>query len=74
MIDFKQLQQNDFQLLHEWFKEPTINSLYAEGKTWSIKSIENKYFPRILALDKVPSFIIYSNNKAIGFIQYYLPF
>ena len=71
MIDFKQLHQNDFQLLHEWFKEPTINLLYAEGKTWSIKNIENKYLPRILALDKVPSFIIYSNNKAIGFIQYY---
>jgi len=24
MIDFKQLHQNDFQLLHEWFKDPTI--------------------------------------------------
>jgi len=49
MIDFKQLQQNDFQLLHEWFKEPTINSLYAEGKTWSIKDIENKlHIPMML--------------------------
>ena len=39
MIDFKQLHQDDFQLLHQWFQDPTINFLYAEGKTWSLKNI-----------------------------------
>lgn len=40
-------------------------------KTWSLKDIENKYLPRLTGHDNIPSFIIYSDNKPIGFIQYY---
>lgn len=71
MIEFKPLHQDDLQLLYQWFQEPTINLLYARRQTWSLKDIENKYLPRLTGHDNVPSFIIYSNNKPIGFIQYY---
>ena len=46
MIYFKPLHEDDLQLLYQWFKEPTINQLYARGQAWSLKDIENKYLPR----------------------------
>jgi aminoglycoside 6'-N-acetyltransferase len=70
MVYFKPLQKDDLQLIYQWFQEPTINQLYARGQTWSFKDIENKYLPRLTGYDNVPSFIIYSDNKPIGFIQY----
>jgi aminoglycoside 6'-N-acetyltransferase len=71
MIVFKPLRKDDLHLLFQWFQEPTINQQYARGQTWSLEDIENKYLPRLTGHDHVPSFIIYSNNKPIGFIQYY---
>jgi aminoglycoside 6'-N-acetyltransferase len=62
MIDFKPLHKDDLQLLYQQ---------YARGQTWSLKDIENKYLPRLNGHANVPSFIIYSDNKPIGFIQYY---
>ena len=71
MIDFRALCKDDLPLLYSWFQEPTINQLYARSQTWSLKDIENKYLPRLTGHDNVPSFIIYSGNKPLGFIQYY---
>jgi aminoglycoside 6'-N-acetyltransferase len=71
MIVFKPLHKDDLLLLYRWFQEPTINQQYARGQTWLLKDIENKYLPRLTGHDNVPSFIIYSDNKPIGFIQYY---
>jgi len=71
VIEFKPLRKDNLQLLYQWFQEPTINLQYARGQTWSLKDIENKYLPRLTGHDNVPSFIIYSDNKHIGFIQYY---
>ena len=71
MIEFKTLHKDDLQLLYRWFQEPTINQYYARGQTWSLKDIGVKYLPRLTGHDNVPSFIIYSDNKPKGFIQYY---
>ncbi|MDP3269627.1 MAG: GNAT family N-acetyltransferase [Legionella sp.] len=70
-LQFKNLCENDLVLLYTWFKEPTINQLYARNQAWSLKDIQKKYLPRILGQENVPSFIIIKNDKAIGFIQYY---
>jgi len=70
MIDFKPLHKDDLQLFYQWFQEPTINQQYARGQTWSLEDIENKYLPRLTGHDNVPSFIIYSDHKPIGFIQH----
>lgn len=71
MIDFRSLCKDDLPLLYRWFQEPTINQQYARGQIWSLKDIENKYLPRLIGHDNVPSFIIHLDNEAIGFIQYY---
>ncbi len=68
---FKPLCENDLDLLFHWFQEPDINKWYARGKNWSFNDIKQKYLPRILAAEKIQSFIIYKNKLPIGFIQYY---
>ena len=71
MIYFKPLREVDLKIVWGWFQEPTINQLYAQGQSWSLTDIENKYLPRLIGQDNIPSFIIQLDNKAIGFIQYY---
>ncbi|WP_454785822.1 GNAT family N-acetyltransferase [Legionella sp. WA2024007413] len=68
---FKPLSENDLTLLYHWFQEPLINQWYARDQSWSFEKIQQKYLPRILGEDKVPSFIIYSGDLPLGFIQYY---
>lgn len=68
---FKRLCENDLELLYTWFKDPIINQLYARNQHWSLDDIKQKYLPRILGYDNVPSFIIFKNSNPIGFIQYY---
>ncbi|WP_454782569.1 GNAT family N-acetyltransferase [Legionella sp. WA2022007384] len=68
---FKPLTENDLMLLYHWFQEPVINQWYARGQSWSFENIKQKYLPRILGKDNVPSFIIYIDEVPLGFIQYY---
>ena len=58
-------------LLFHWFQEPMINEWYARGKHWSFEDIKHKYLPRVQGKDNTPSFIIYKEDRSIGFIQYY---
>jgi aminoglycoside 6'-N-acetyltransferase len=60
--------EDDLNLLYIWFKEPTINQMYASNKFWSPKDIQETYLPKILGKENIPSFIIYKNNNPIGFI------
>ncbi|OJW51812.1 MAG: hypothetical protein BGO67_08465 [Alphaproteobacteria bacterium 41-28] len=55
----------------QWFAEPTVKQGYARNQQFSLEDISAKYAPRIEGIDPVPSFIIYLNQKPIGFIQYY---
>jgi aminoglycoside 6'-N-acetyltransferase len=71
MFKFKTINQNDLTLIYQWFQEPSINQWYARGKPWSLEAIREKYEPRILGQENVPSFIIYKDETPIGFIQYY---
>ena len=71
LFKFKPLHENDLVLLYQWFQEPTINQWYARRKHWSLEEIKEKYGPRILGKEYVPSFIVYMNNDPVGFIQYY---
>lgn len=68
---FKPLSEDNLELLYYWFQEPTINQSYARSQHWSLDDIKKKYLPRIQSKDDVPSFIIYNNERPIGFIQYY---
>ncbi|AMQ28330.1 TPA: GNAT family N-acetyltransferase [Legionella pneumophila] len=69
---FKSLSMEDLNQLYQWFQEPTINYWYARNKNWSLNEIKEKYEPRILGKEHVPSFIVHVDNSPFGFIQYYL--
>lgn len=70
-IQFNALTEKDLMLLYQWFQEPTIKHWYARDQSFSLEDIRNKYLPRILGQENVPSFIVYQNNLPVGFIQYY---
>ncbi|HAT8893448.1 TPA: GNAT family N-acetyltransferase [Legionella pneumophila] len=69
---FKPLAVEDLNQLYQWCQEPTINYWYARDKHWTLNEIKEKYEPRILGNEHVPSFIVYVDNSPFGFIQYYL--
>lgn len=70
-INFKALEKNDLIALYRWFQVSEVKKWWARGKAYSIEDIQGKYLPRINGLERVPSFIIYYGNEAIGYIQYY---
>lgn len=70
-IEFKALERDDITQLYHWFKHPEVHKWYARSKNWSLADLEQKYIPRIIGQESIPSFIIYLNHQAIGFIQYY---
>jgi aminoglycoside 6'-N-acetyltransferase len=61
----------DLNQLHQWFQEPTIKYWYARDKNWSFNDIKEKYTPRVLGKECVPSFIVCIDKAPVGFIQYY---
>ncbi|KTD09360.1 GNAT family N-acetyltransferase [Legionella jamestowniensis] len=69
---FKPLKIEDLRQLHQWFQEAIVNHWYARGKHLTLNDIKEKYEPRILGKEDVPSFIVYLSNSPFGFIQYYL--
>jgi len=71
-FSFELLSEPDLQLMYDWFQESTIKASYARGQVFSLKDIKDKYLPRILGKDNIPSYIIKDNRRPIGFIQYYL--
>jgi aminoglycoside 6'-N-acetyltransferase len=70
-VNFRKLELTDIELIYNWFKKPEINKWYARGKSWDYEEIENKYLPRIIGSENIPSFIIEFDDIQIGFIQYY---
>ncbi len=71
-LKFETLKEKDLERLFEWFQEPIINRWYARNQEWSLDDIKKKYLPRIDGKENVPSFIVFIEDRPIGFIQYYL--
>lgn len=68
-IAFKPLGKKDLPMFFSWVKKPHI------AKWWKSDTYEKfveKYRPKISAQNYVYPFIIYINEKPIGYIQYYL--
>lgn len=65
---FKLLQENDLELICTWLDRPHVKEWWNDGLTHD--EIKNKYRKR-LSDTIVISYIVYMDNKPIGFIQYY---
>jgi PhzF family phenazine biosynthesis protein len=69
-INFKEMNEDDLYLLHQWFQIPHVLKWYAKDKKYTLEMIREKYLPRISDAS-IPSFIIYDNDKPVGYIQFY---
>ena len=67
-MNFQPLQEMDLDLLCKWFNEPHVKEWWDDQL--SDEEIKSKYKNRIGNSIVVP-FIIYLNNRPIGFMQYY---
>ncbi|HFL2713442.1 TPA: GNAT family N-acetyltransferase [Legionella pneumophila] len=65
---FKPLSQCDLNLLCQWFSKPHVSEWWQDNL--SSEEIKDKYGKRI-GDPVVCPFIVYLNDKPIGFIQYY---
>ncbi len=65
---FKPLQESDLELLCRWFDKPHVKEWWNDHLTHN--EIKIKYGKRI-GDETVAPFIVYLNDKPIGFIQYY---
>lgn len=61
---------DDLKLLYQWFQIPHVLRWYARGKRYTFDMIQEKYLPRINHAT-IQNFIIYSNDKPVGYIQLY---
>jgi aminoglycoside 6'-N-acetyltransferase len=72
-IDFKILQQSDLPLLNKWHNEPHVKQWYDKDEDLtSLESVVKKYAPYINAKEPTQGYIIFYENKPIGYVQTYL--
>jgi aminoglycoside 6'-N-acetyltransferase len=69
-IIFKKINESDLKLLHQWFQIPHVLQWYAREEKYTPEMIEEKYRKRINDVS-IPNFIIYDQNRPVGYIQYY---
>ncbi len=77
-IEFKSLAQSHFLLLLKWLKTPHVKAWWDQDIIYTEELIREKYFKRIQGYKlengekkAIHSYIIYVNNKPIGYIQIY---
>lgn len=82
MISFLSLTNSHFPLLLKWLEAPHVKTWWDKDKKWNMELIKEKYtsyvkgYKRLKLKDRIienpiHAFIIYSDNKPIGYIQYY---
>lgn len=65
---FKDLQESDLHIIGKWLKEPHVKKIWDDGESW--EESHEKYLFRTSS-DKVKQFLVYYQNKPIGYIQFY---
>lgn len=80
-IEFQPLEKYHLPILVKWLNEPHVWKWWNEGKTWTAFDVEIKYtsYLQQYKLDQgikkpIYPFIIFHQDKPIGYIQYYNAF
>jgi len=69
-IHFKPLDESHFSLIHQWFNKPHIQAFYSL-REWALDEVHQKLVPYLRGEKQIKSFIIYLEDKSIGYIQSY---
>lgn len=67
---FKALQALDFPLFFSWFKQPHVAEWWSIESKLSTEQLYAKYAAKLYASEQA-AFIVYYENKPIGYIQWY---
>jgi multimeric flavodoxin WrbA len=80
-LRFEPLKQHHLPLLYRWMQEHHVAQWWGEGRSWSLKEIEEKYSSYIHGYKAVKGerkpispFIIHFQEEPIGYIQVYNAF
>ena len=70
-LNFRQLSEQDFVLLHHWLNLPHIRIFY-QPQPIALATVKQKYLTRVKSDSLIHCFIIYLDRLPIGYIQTYL--
>ncbi len=68
MFQFKPLIKNQLPLLFEWLSLPHISAWWRESKDYEVFA---KKYKNSIAIDDVSPYLIYHDDKSIGYISWY---
>jgi len=67
-IHFEALNDSHFPLIHRWFNQPHVKAFYSL-RAWTLKEVQQKL--NLQSQKQIHAFIIYLDQKPIGYIQCY---
>ena len=70
-IIFDALTENHFPLLLKWLETPHVKTWWDSRLEWTLKLIQKKYEPYLNSSNLINAYIVFVENKPIGYIQYY---
>jgi aminoglycoside 6'-N-acetyltransferase len=70
LLSFEVIRKDDIPLMHSWFNEPHVQRFYSL-REWSEAEVLHKLLPAIEFKNRLFGFIIFFQQKPIGYIQYY---
>ena len=70
MIEFKKIEENDFEMLYKWLNKDHVSKYFSHNTDSSFEEVCKKYRTRMLEEKMSMNLIIY-NNLEIGYIQSY---
>jgi len=69
-IDFRNLEQGDLRLLHQWLNEEQVLRWYSKRPP-TIEAVAQKYLPRIEGLEPTKVYIFSVDGEDAGLVQTY---
>lgn len=70
MFEFQLLTEKDLPLLTDWLSRPHLQQWWREDVI-IIEAVRTKYLPQIYGDDDARPYIVYLDDRPIGYIQYY---
>ncbi len=71
-FSFRPLKPDDMPLMHRWLHTPHVAEWWADEQEQTVEALEAKYLPRILGEDPTDCYVIFEEDREIGFIQCYV--
>ncbi len=68
IISFKSLSTSDIKQIYDWTQQPHVKKWWQDPEDW--EEFKNKFEDKLISPDRA-CFVIYIENKSVGYIQTY---